>query len=142
MIRAIVACFALLCAACATQTPQLPDNVTTEVGRPEPTPRVAANDAPPQILHMYFSSLDLGRLGHAGPSEWRGSFTTTTNVASVEVRTNLFSINVPRTAYGRFAFIADVIDLPPIFVRSYTLRVLARNSAGQVQEWHLPLRIH
>ncbi len=61
----------------------------------------------------------------------REGFVTTTNVASVEVRTNLFSINVPRVAYGRFAFRLDVLDTPPIFVRPYRLRVIARNSAGR-----------
>ena len=60
--------------------------------------------APPRILAMRFSSLDV----HRG-QEWSGSFVTGTNVASVEVRTNLFSINVPHRSPGRFAFTLDVL---------------------------------
>jgi hypothetical protein len=85
---------------------------------------------------MRFSSLDVKR-----GSTWSGEMVTGTNVASVEVRTNLFSIDVPRRSFGRFAYSLDVLDVPPIFVRSYRLRVLARNSAGIVYEEDLPLRI-
>jgi hypothetical protein len=101
-----------------------------------PTPRVDRNDAPPRILAMRFSSLDIRR-----PSRWSGVFVTGTNVASVEVRTNLFSIDVPRRTFGRFAFALDVLDTPPIFVRTYRLRVIARNSAGREYEEDLPFRI-
>lgn len=85
---------------------------------------------------MRFSSLDIRRGGR-----WSGAFVTGTNVASVEVRTNLFSINVPHRAPGRFAFALDVLDTPPIFVRAFRLRVIARNSAGQTFEEDLPFRI-
>jgi hypothetical protein len=85
---------------------------------------------------MRFSSLDVRRGGR-----WSGEFVTGTNVASVEVRTNLFSIDVPRRTYGRFAFTLDVLDTPPIFVRAYRLRVIARNSAGKAYEEDLPFRI-
>jgi hypothetical protein len=85
---------------------------------------------------MRFSSLDVRRGGR-----WSGEFVTGTNVASVEVRTNLFSIDVPRRTYGRFVFTLDVLDTPPIFVRAYRLRVIARNSAGQAYEEDLPFRI-
>jgi len=85
---------------------------------------------------MRFSSLDVRRGGR-----WSGSFVTGTNVASVEVRTNLFSINVPHISPGRFVFVLDVLDTPPIFVRAYRLRVIARNSAGDEYEQDLPFRI-
>lgn len=85
---------------------------------------------------MRFSSLDVRR-----GQRWSGSFVTGTNVASVEVRTNLFSIDVPRRAPGRFAFLLDVLDTPPIFVRAYRLRVIARNSVGDRYEENLPFRI-
>ncbi len=85
---------------------------------------------------MRFSSLDVRR----GES-WAGAVVTPTNVASVEVRTNLFSINVPKRAPGRFSFTVDVLDTPPIFVRYYRLRVIARNSAGAEYEEDLPFRI-
>jgi len=85
---------------------------------------------------MHFSSLDVRR-----GRRWSGEFVTGTSVASVEVRTNLFSIDVPRVGFGRFAFDLDVLDAPPIFVRAYALRVIARNSAGEEYEQDLPLRI-
>ena len=66
---------------------------------------------------------------------------TTTNVASLEIRTNLFSLDVPRTAFGRFAFTLDVLDVPPIFVRAYALRLIARNSAGVQFEKDVPMRL-
>lgn len=103
---------------------------------PAATPLGLENDAPPRILAVRFTSLDVARGGH-----WSGAFVTSTNVASVEVRTPLFSIDVPRRSYGRFAFDVDVVDLPPIFVRGYTLEVLARNSAGAIVAEELPFRI-
>lgn len=85
---------------------------------------------------MQFSSDDVPR-----GQTWSGRIVTPTNVASVEVRTNLFSINVPRRAYGDFRFSLHVFDVPPIFIRGYRLRVIARNSAGESAEEDLPLRI-
>jgi hypothetical protein len=85
---------------------------------------------------MRFSSLDVQR-----GERWSGAFVTGTNVASLEVRTNLFSINVPKRSPGRFSFVLRVLDTPPIFVRGYRLRVIARNSPGQAYEEDLPFRI-
>ena len=85
---------------------------------------------------MRFSSLDVSRGEH-----WSGAIVTGTNVASVEVRTNLFSINVPKQAPGIFGFDLNVLDTPPIFLRPYLLRVIARNSAGAEYEEDLPFRI-
>jgi hypothetical protein len=121
--------------ACASRPTSVPGNAS--IGPSAlPTPRVERNDAPPRILAMRFSSLDVRR-----PTHWSGVFVTGTNVASVEVRTNLFSIDVPRKSFGRFAFALDVLDTPPIFVRAYRLRVIARNSAGREYEEDLPFRI-
>ena len=101
-----------------------------------PTPRIDSNLAPPQILAMHFSSLSVTR-----GQTWSGQFVTGSSVASVEVRTNLFSIDVPRAGVGRFAFAVRVLDLPPIFIRNYRLRVIARNSAGLALEQDLPFAI-
>jgi hypothetical protein len=88
------------------------------------------------MLAMRFSTLDVKR-----GTRWAGLFVTGTNVASLEVRTNLFSINAPKRAPGRFSFVLDVLDTPPIFLRGYRLRVIARNSAGRTYEEDVPLRI-
>ena len=94
-------------------------------------------DAAPEILGASFSSLNVGR-----GEKWSGRFTTGTNVASLEVRTNLFSIDVPRTGFGRFAFSVNIYDVPSIFVRKYALRIIARNTAGDEIEENAPFEIH
>src|SRR5581483_7007436 len=105
---------ALIAAAlgCASHLPGVPLDVAIGASHALPTPRVEPRDALPQILGMRFSSLDVRR-----GERFSGEFVTGTNVASVEVRTNLFSIDVPKTGAGRFAFALDVLDAPPIFIR-------------------------
>jgi hypothetical protein len=133
---AIAAILALVLAACASKPVAIPANVRIGEGALAATPEPAANDAPPRILAMNFSSDDVRR-----GQTWSGTIVTTTNVASVEVRTNLFSINVPRRAFGEYRFTLNVYDVPPIFIRAYRVRVIARNAAGQSVEEDLPLRI-
>jgi hypothetical protein len=126
---------AAMLSACASRTPDMPSNLV--IGSSSmPTPPVESNDAPPRILAMSFSSLDVWR-----GQRWTARFITGTNVASIEVRTNLFSINVPKRSPGRFSFALNVLDTPPIFVRHYRLRVIARNSAGIEYEENLPFQI-
>jgi pectin methylesterase-like acyl-CoA thioesterase len=127
--------FAAMLPACTSPPPDSPPNVAVGMTA-MPRPPVEPNDARPQILAMRFSTLDVQR-----SSRWSGAFVTGTNVASLEVRTNLFSINVPKRSPGRFSFVLDVLDAPPIFVRAYRLRVIARNSAGDAYEEDVPLRI-
>lgn len=125
-----------LAAGCVSHLPEMPANAIVAPSAALPAPPVERSDAPPKIVAMRFSTLDV----HRG-SQWHGEFVTGTNVASVEVRTNLFSIDVPRTAFGRFAFDVNVYDAPPIFVRPYRLRVIARNTAGDEGEEDLPFQI-
>jgi hypothetical protein len=121
---------------CASHQTGIPQNLSfgSTPLREHPVP--AANDAPPRILAMRFSAADVRR-----GETWTGEIVTATNVASVEVRTSLFSIDVPRTEFGRFAFRLHVYDVPPIFIRAYQVRVIARNSAGVEAEEDFPLRI-
>jgi|SRR5579884_591450 len=134
--RVVLAFAALILAGCATDATAVPANVSIGGRAALPLPTSATNDAPPRILAMHFSSDDVRR-----GQTWSGEIVTTTNVASLEVRTNLFSINVPRRGFGRFAFDLRVFDVPPIFIRAYRVRVIARNSAGSEAEEDLPLRI-
>jgi hypothetical protein len=126
---------AIALVACAGPPPKLPSNATIGARAFGAVASPPAG-APPKIVGMAFSSLDVVR-----GSVWSGDFTTSTNVASLEVRSNLFSINVPRTTFGRFRFAVDVYDLPPIFIRGYALRVIARNTAGVEAEEDVPFRI-
>ena len=121
--------------ACVSRLPDPPANVAVGLAV-LPTPLVEPNSAPPRILGMRFSSLDVRR-----GQRWSGAIVTPTNVASVEVRTNLFSINVPKRSPGRFSFTLNVLDTPPIFVRAYALRIIARNSAGSEYEEDLPFHL-
>ncbi len=136
MFGAAALAFVAAALGCASHLPGVPAGVEIGATRALPTPRVASRDALPQILGMHFSSLDVRR-----GERFSGEFVTSTNVASIEVRTNLFSIDVPHTGAGRFAFQLDVLDAPPIFIRPYRLRVIARNSAGIEFEQDLPFQI-
>ncbi|HEV3090183.1 MAG TPA: hypothetical protein VGX91_01940 [Candidatus Cybelea sp.] len=135
LLRAGACSCIVLLAACGSRPADAPANVFTGPGA-LPAPRLEPNAAPPEILGMRFSSLDVNR-----GDEWSGEFVTGTNVASIEVRTNLFSINVPHVSAGHFRFTLDVLDTPPIFVREYRLRVIARNSPGNAYEEDVPFRI-
>jgi hypothetical protein len=135
VLRALGALAIGAATACSSHLPDIPANASLGPSA-LPTPRVEPNAAEPQILAMRFSALDVRRGQH-----WSGTFVTGTNVASVEVRTNLFSIDVPRRAFGFFTFTLDVLDAPSIFIRSYSLRVIARNSAGHPYEEDLPFRL-
>ncbi len=124
--------------ACSSPLP-LPGNVTTSdvrAAKSFPIP-MSAPDASPQIVHVaYVPSVTRGPGARFSGTVWASS-----NVASLEVRTNLFSINARKTGVGIFRFGADVYDLPPIFVRPYRLRVIARTAAGVEAEEDLPFRI-
>ncbi len=127
----------LLLAACASPPTQIPSNaVVGNVPKAWATPPILPKAAAPRIVAMHFSSLDVRR-----GQVWRASFVVSTNTKAMEVRTNLFAINVPRIAAGRFAFSLDVFDTPPIFLRGYRLRVIARNAAGAATEENAPFRI-
>ncbi|HEY9179620.1 MAG TPA: hypothetical protein VIO32_02810 [Candidatus Baltobacteraceae bacterium] len=133
---AVAAILALTLAACASQPVAIPANARIGTAVALPTPARTVNDAPPRILALNFSSTAVRR-----GDTWSGTIVTTTNVASVEVRTNLFSIDVPRRTFGDFHFDLRVYDVPPIFIRGYRVRVIARNSVGQSAEEDLPLDI-
>ncbi len=128
--------FALaLLSACAPIPSHMPTNVSIGRGLPA-SPAPAGNAEAPRILAVRFNTLSVAR-----PATWSGTVVTTTNVASVELRTNQFSLNLPRTAYGVFRFRVHVYDLPAEFLRRYSLRVIARNPAGDAVEEDVPFTI-
>jgi len=96
-----------------------------------------ANDAPPHILALWLNSTSI-----SPGVEWRGRIATTTNVASLEIRTESFSFNATRIAYGQFVFDQHVLDIVPQYKRGYTLNVIARNSAGVEDARLIPIELH
>jgi len=133
LTRTIFVCAGAWLSACGPRV-SMPGNASIG-GRTRATPVTSPAGAPPRIVAIALSSIDVRRR-----TDWSGTVVTGTNVASVEIRTNLFSIDVPRTTYGRFGFRTHVLDLPPIFVRPYRLRVIARNARGAEAEEDLPFR--
>ncbi len=99
-------------------------------------PARAVEHGDPEIVGARFSSLDI-ELG----SEWSGDIVTSTDVASVSLRTTLFEIATIRTAPGRFHFVQNVIDDPAFIVRPYTLEVTAHDADGRSSSLPVPFRI-
>ncbi len=125
---------AAILASCTSRETAMPPNAT--LGARANASPVVKHGGDPEIVAMAFNKLDVIR-----GEIWSGDFVTSTNVASLEVRTNLFSINVPRTTFGHFHYEEDLLDVPSIFVRGYAVRVIARNAAGTEAEEDVPLRI-
>lgn len=72
-------------------------------------------------------------------TDWRGRVVTTTNVASVEVRTESFSFNAQRSRLGEFAFDQHVLDIVPQYKRAYVLQIIARRRSRRTTGSDLPL---
>ncbi|MFY9739868.1 MAG: hypothetical protein WAK11_12590 [Candidatus Cybelea sp.] len=103
---------------------------------PWPTPLLLPPDAPPHILALWMNetSIQPGRI-------WAGRIVTSTNVASVEVRTESFSFAADRHAFGVFTFSQTVLDVIPQYRRAYTLEVIARNTRGDSDKRFVPIVI-
>lgn len=116
-------------AACESKQIPNPPNLVVAPSKPRawPAPPVAAPDAKPRIVRVWISSLRI----YAGM--WlNGEVVTSTNVASLEVRTAAFSINSDHVGPGRFAFHTRVLELPPLARRHrLDLSIIARNAAGR-----------
>ncbi|MBD5657010.1 MAG: hypothetical protein IAI50_17800 [Candidatus Eremiobacteraeota bacterium] len=123
---------------CSSRLPSNYENVLVAATLPAAwtTPRAAAGLAPPAILAMRFSSLFVPR-----GSDWNGDIVATSNTTSVELFTNLYSFDVPKTGTGRFKFSVHLFDVPAFLVRPYVLHVIARNVAGVRVDTSVPFEI-
>ncbi|MGC2129924.1 MAG: hypothetical protein WA629_07505 [Candidatus Aquilonibacter sp.] len=99
-----------------------------------PSAVTAAPDAPPHIVALVMNETSI-----APGSEWTGRIATTTNVASLEIRTESFSFNATRIAFGQFIFDQHVLDIVPQYKRPYTLQIIARNAAGVADARLIPI---
>jgi hypothetical protein len=127
----------LLLAACTTRV-DVPENVVVSGGQPARLRSGPALDfaASPTIEQIWLSSLVLTR-----GSTWAGEISTSSNAASVEVRTDSFSFSVPRVRDGLFAFSYAIPDLPAYLRRRFVLHVVARNAAGDRNDEPIPIEI-
>jgi hypothetical protein len=129
----LAAILALTGCAQATGTPVDASAVVVQPS-PWPEPLAAGPEAPPRILALWMNETSI-----AGGTDWTGRIVTTTNVASVEVRTESFSFVAERTRYGDFSFRQHVLDIVPQYKRGYTLHVIARNAPGDRDERLIPI---
>lgn len=74
-------------------------------------------------------------------SVWRGTIVTSTNVKSVEIRTESFTFVAQRERPGVFTFSQDILDMVPLYRRPYTLEVIARNPTDDADTWLVPIVI-
>jgi hypothetical protein len=129
----------MVLAGCSPKPIGVPPNLTVSEKQPRvwPTPPVAAPNAPPRIVRIWFSTLTIV------PGSWfDGTILVSTNVASVEVRTAAFSINSTHVAPGIYRFHTHVLELPPLSRRhGYELYIIARNTPGVEEVEEAPLRV-
>ncbi len=132
---AFAAAFAAI-PACAPPEPGTAMDAAAVVSSPNPwpSPRVAPPSSQPQILALWMNETTI-----PSGSDWYGRIATTTNVASVEIRTESFSFAAQRDAYGAFRFSQHVLDMVPFYKRPYVLHVIARNAAGDRDERTVPI---
>ncbi|MBV8067049.1 MAG: hypothetical protein JO113_03650 [Candidatus Eremiobacteraeota bacterium] len=111
--------------------------VSEKQPRAWPSPPIAKPNAPPRIVHVWFSTLTIQ------PGMWfDGVIIGSTNVASVEVRTAAFSINSDHVAPGVYRFHTRVLELPPLSRRHwYELYIIARNTPGVASVEEARLRV-
>ena len=112
-------------------------HAATTMRTPWPAAVANAPDAAPRIVALWMNSASI-----VPGSQWFGRIATTTNVASVEIRTESFSFNATRVAFGQFIFSQHVLDIVPQYKRPYTLSVIARNAAGTEDARLIPITLH
>lgn len=136
---AFVAPFTLAALVGCSQAPPAAQTLSaqsvTHLPEPWPTALVATDGAPPRILAVYVNETRIANGDH-----WRGRIATSTNVASLEIRTESFSFVAQRTGFGEFSFDVHVLDLPPQYRRGYMLQIIARNAGGARDERYVPIR--
>ena len=124
---------ALLCApgvAACSPPPSAPtvSHLTISKTPPSrwPAAPVAKPDDPPRIVRVWLSGNTLVPGGAID-----GKIATSTNVASLEIRTVVFSVNAVRSDFGQFHFHLHVLDIPGMTRgRTYEMQIIARNTAG------------
>ncbi len=73
--------------------------------------------------------------------DWSGEVRTSTDVSEVDLDTTLFICRARQAGPGHFTFRYHLLDVPPAFVRTYELRVLARTKDGRIARASVPLKL-
>ncbi len=93
---------------------------------PLPRPVLAMPRAKPAILYAHFSTLTV-----RPDTTWSARFITTTNVASLVFDMPFFSFEIPRRAYGDFAFSTVVQTVPALYRQTLHGSVIAYTADGR-----------
>jgi hypothetical protein len=135
--RCALAAVVIFLAACGRPAgTKLSPHEVTAIRSAWPRAAIAAPGAPPRILALWMNETAI-----APGTQWIGRIATTTNTASVEIRTESFSFNATRRAFGQFTFAQHVLDIVPQYKRGYTLLVIARNAAGEQDVALVPIEL-
>lgn len=133
LIAAAIAGIALSGCTDQPQGRMLSDSSVIQAPVPAPTPEVARS-GPPHLQSLWMNETNIPT-----GSDWIGRAVTSTNVASLEVRTESFSFVAERTGFGQFQFKQHVLDMVPQYKRAYTLQIIARNAAGDEDSVLVPI---
>jgi hypothetical protein len=137
MDRRFAIVLALLGAGCTSASGRSLDPVSVVVAPSAwPTPQTRLPGAPPRIIAVWMNEAAL----HPG-KRWMGKIITSTNVASVELRTESFSFTADRRRFGVFEFSQEILDVIPQYRRRYVLHLIARNTQGEADECLVPITI-
>jgi hypothetical protein len=93
-------------------------------------------EAPPRILAMHLS-----RDVVSGGDTLRGTIETSSNVASVEARIGTYGVSFQKVGIGQFAIKLVVPNVPFFLHQTYTMQVIAHNSAGATTTQALPITV-
>jgi len=121
----VIACLFAACAHRAAPPPAAPLAVGFDFPAATAAP-VTRPKAPPRIVRVWLSQ-DTVSVGDV----LRGHVTTSTNVASLEVRLGPSSTTLRRTDFGQFDASYRVPWVPAFLRRSYAILLIARNAAGR-----------
>ena len=113
----------------------LPSPVVTPPKLAVKVPRLPP-DAAPQILAVAVSETTV----QPGDTV-SGRVVTTSNVASVQARIGGYAMTLAKTGVGRFALTYKVAPLPWFIRGTFAMRVIAKNTRGDVVERTIPLTV-
>lgn len=117
-----------------------PSGAPASSASPRPVPSAKPLDlppnAPPQILSVDINETTV----HSGDTV-SGTVVTSSNVASVEVRVASYGMTLAKVGVGRFALQYTLGALPFFVHGTYEMRVIARNTRGDVAEQAIPITV-